>query len=69
MRKRLLKETIIKKIRDAQNIVIAMDNKFEDNGYEYDKIDGELLLQWVRLGDKIVEEVSHSKNIKDLSNL
>ena len=66
MHKRLLKETIIKKIRDAQNIVIAMDNKFEDNGYEYDKIDGELLLQWVRLGDKIIEEAAHSRNIEHL---
>ena len=57
MHKRLLKELIIGQIRRAQTYVIAMDNKFEEKGYKYDKIDEDLLLQWMRLGDRIVEEV------------
>ena len=66
MHKRLLKELIIGQIRRAQTYVIAMDNKFEEKGYKYDKIDEDLLLQWMRLGDRIVEEVAHSKNIEHL---
>ena len=65
MRKEMMKETIIDKIRRAQNIVVSMDNMFESRGYEYNKIDKDLLLQWMRLGDKIVEEVAYSKEIKD----
>lgn len=64
MRKEMMKETIIDEIRHAQNIVVSMDNMFESRGYEYDRIDKDLLLQWMRLGDKIVEEVAYSKNIK-----
>ena len=66
MRKEMMKETIINKIRKAQNIVISMDNMFESRGYEYDKIDKDLLLQWMKLGDKIVEEVAYSKNIEEM---
>lgn len=64
MRKEMMKETIINKIRHAQNIVVSMDNMFESRGYEYDRIDKDLLLQWMRLGDKIIKEVAYSKNIK-----
>ena len=59
------KETVIERIRSAQNIVVAMDNMFESLGFEYEKIDEDLLLQWMRLSDRIVEEVAYSKNIKD----
>ena len=59
------KETVIERIRSAQNIVVAMDNMFESLGFEYEKIDEDLLLQWMRLGDRIVKEVAYSKNIKD----
>lgn len=66
MRKELLKETIIEKIQGAQNIVVSMDNMFESRGYEYETIDTDLLLQWMKLSDRIVYEVAHSKNIKHL---
>ena len=66
MRKEMTKETIIDKVRRAQNIVVSMDNMFESRGYEYDKIDKDLLLQWMRLGDKIIEEVAYSENIKEM---
>lgn len=64
MRKEMMKKTIIEKIRSAQDIVVSMDNMFEARGFEYEKIDKDLLLQWMRLGDRIVEEVAYSKNIK-----
>lgn len=66
MRKEMLKETIIEKIRSAQNIVVAMDNMFESRGYEYDKIDEDLLLQWMKLGDRIINEVAYSDHIKNM---
>lgn len=64
MRKEMMKGTIIRKIRSAQDIVVSMDNMFEARGFEYEKIDKDLLLQWMRLGDRIVEEVAYSRNIK-----
>lgn len=65
MRKEMMKETIINKIRSAQNIVVSMDNMFESRGLEYNEIDRELLLQWMILSDKIIKEVAYSKEIKE----
>lgn len=66
MRKEMTKGTIIDKIRKAQNIVVSMDNMFESRGYEYYTIDKDLLLEWMKLGDKIVHEVAYYWNIKEV---